>query len=110
MIAKSKNLNAVPPCSIFPLLPNLLARVVLMTSVTDEVASAAIHETEPELSWMLRHRIALFVSLAPLLTVVVLVIIWRFRSPSPRASLIGQNHGVLLSDRIRVTGTTEAVL
>ena len=80
-----------------------------MTShVTDEVASAGIQGPQTEQPWITKHRIALRVSSASLL-IVLLAIIWSFRSPSPKTSLAWQNHGVLLSDRIRVTGSTEAV-
>src|SRR6266568_926923 len=81
-----------------------------MTSpVTDEVASAGIQGSETEQPWIMKHRIALLVSSASLLIVVLLATIWSFRSPSPKTSLTRQNHGVLVSDRIRVSGSTEAV-
>src|SRR5579864_1420361 len=81
-----------------------------MTSpVTDEVASAGIQGRDTDQPWITKHRIALLVSSAPLLIVVLLAIIWSFRLPSPKTSLTRQNHGVLVSDRIRVSGSTEAV-
>src|SRR5437879_1136275 len=81
-----------------------------MTSpVTDEVASAVIQDPQTEHPWIVKHRIALVVSSASLLLFVAIAIVWSFRSPSSKKSLTGQHHGVLLSDRIRVTGTTEAV-
>jgi HlyD family secretion protein len=81
-----------------------------MTSpATDQVASAAIQPPKTEQPWRMKHRIALLVSSASLLIVVLLTIMWRFRAPSPKTSLTRQNHGVLVSDRIRVSGSTEAV-
>jgi HlyD family secretion protein len=81
-----------------------------MTSpVTDEVANAAIQGPGTEQPWIMKQRIALLVSSASLLTAVLLAIMWSFRSPSPKTSLTRQNHGVLVNDRIRVSGSTEAV-
>jgi HlyD family secretion protein len=81
-----------------------------MTSpVTDEVANAAIQGPGTEQPWIMKQRIALLVSSASLLTVVLLAMISSFRSPSPKTSLTRQNHGVLVNDRIRVSGSTEAV-
>src|SRR5690349_4378918 len=81
-----------------------------MTSpATDELASAAIQAPGTEQPWIIKQPIVLFVSSASLLIVVLLAIMWSFRSPSPKTSLSRQNHGVLASDRIRVSGSTEAV-
>jgi HlyD family secretion protein len=81
-----------------------------MTSpVTDEVANAAIQGPGTEQPWIMKQRIALLVSSASLLTAVLLAMISSFRSPSPKTSLTRQNHGVLVNDRIRVSGSTEAV-
>jgi HlyD family secretion protein len=81
-----------------------------MTSpVADEVATAAIQGPGTEQPWIIKQRIALLVSSASLLAVVLLAIMWSVRSPSPKTSLTRQNHGVLVNDRIRVSGSTEAV-
>src|ERR1043166_9451621 len=82
-------------------------RSVLMTSVTDEGTSAGVQDAD--LSWMMKHRIALLVSSASFSIVALAAIIWSVQSPSQKTSLTRQNQGVLHSDRIRVTGTTEAV-
>ena len=81
----------------------------MASSVTDQVASAAIQGPETEQPWTVKHRSALLVSSASLLIVVLLAMMSNFRSPSPKTALTRQNHGVLVSDRIRVSGSTEAV-
>ena len=81
----------------------------MASSVTDQVASAAIQGPETEQHWTVKHRSALLVSSASLLIVVLLAMMSNFRSPSPKTALTRQNHGVLVSDRIRVSGSTEAV-
>jgi HlyD family secretion protein len=81
-----------------------------MTSpVTNQVAKAAIQGPGTEQPWIMKQRIALLLSSASLLIVVLLAIMWSFRSPSPKTSLTRQNHGILVNDRIRVSGSTEAV-
>jgi HlyD family secretion protein len=77
--------------------------------VTGEVASAVVQDPQTEQPWIVKHRIALVVSSASILLFVAGAIAWSLRSPSSKTSLTGQHRGVLLSDRIRVTGTTEAV-
>lgn len=81
----------------------------MASSVTDQVASAAIQGPETEQPWTVKHRSALLVSSASLLIVVLLATMSSFRSPSPKTALTRQNHGVLVCDRIRVSGSTEAV-
>ena len=81
----------------------------MASSVTDQVASAAIQGPETEQPWTVKHRSALLVSSASLLIVVLLAMMSNFRSPSPKTALTRQNHGVLVCDRIRVSGSTEAV-
>lgn len=81
----------------------------MASPVTDEVASALNQDPQTEQPWIVKHRIALVVSSASLLVFVAVATVWSFRSPSSKTSFTGQHHGVLLSDRIRVTGTTEAV-
>ena len=81
----------------------------MASSVTDQVASAVIQGPETEQPWTVKHRSALLVSSASLLRVVLLAMMSNFRSPSPKTALTRQNHGVLVSDRIRVSGSTEAV-
>src|ERR1700757_4121108 len=81
----------------------------MTSTVTDAVAGAGIRGPETEQPWIMKHRIALLVSSASPFIVVLLAIMWSFRSPSPKTSLTRQNHGVLVSDRIRVSGSTEAV-
>src|SRR6266700_4195663 len=81
----------------------------MSSSVTDEVASAVIQDPQTEQPWIVKHRVVLVASSASLLLFVAVAIVWSFRSPTSKTSLAGQHHGVLLSDRIRVTGTTEAV-
>lgn len=81
----------------------------MASHVTDEVASALNQDPQTEQPWIVKHRIALVVSSASLLVFVAVATVWSFRSPSSKTSFTGQHHGVLLSDRIRVTGTTEAV-
>lgn len=79
------------------------------SAVTGEVASAVVQDPQTEQPWIVKHRIALVVSSASILLCVAVAIVWSLRSPSSKTSLTEEHRGVLLSDRIRLTGITEAV-
>jgi multidrug efflux pump subunit AcrA (membrane-fusion protein) len=77
--------------------------------VADETANPVTQVTPTGPSGIAKRRVTLAVSSISLLLLVTIAILWSIRPPSSRTSLTGSDKGALLSNRVRVTGTTEAV-
>ena len=79
-----------------------------MSPVSDELSSLATDDSQSLLSWVLRHW-PVFAGLAAAFVVGSIVLAWNFRPTSSKAVSLEWSRGSSGPERVRVSGTTEAV-